>query len=376
MGPHTLWSLQGHYYQSKTDTDKNGGPGGDSFGTYTQNSQVLFRSQILHEDEQEIQWKGTFSLSDLQRDDNTLGPSTFRGSFGKAEASARKNFSHHSVLAGMEGIQESGKSNEIPQQKKTYVFGAFIEDQFHQEKLHANLGLRVDRHEIFGLVATERFSVGYWIWKNFRWKSSIGTGFKSPSLYQLYSSYGNPNLAAEKSIGGDSGFEWITHNWKYEIYYFENKFKKLIDYDSATKKYLNIGSARTRGYEISAGWNPSPWFLRQSFTAVRAIDGTTGQYLLRRPHYSYSFEAGVTQDKYSFSLDGHYTGAREDSDPITFQRKHMPPFLVVGMAGSKKITASVSAQTRIENLLNRQYQETAGYGRPGVSAYVGIEAKL
>jgi vitamin B12 transporter len=40
-----------------------------------------------------------------------------------------------------------------------------------------------------------------------RFKASFCTGFRSPSLYELYSVYGNPDLAPEKSRGWDLGVE-------------------------------------------------------------------------------------------------------------------------------------------------------------------------
>src|SRR5262245_64916418 len=55
-------------------------------------------------------------------------------------------------------------------------------------------------------------------------KGSIGTGFKAPTLSQLYSDFrpvfnfvGNPNLLPEESIGYDFGFEQPLFNDRFRF---------------------------------------------------------------------------------------------------------------------------------------------------------------
>lgn len=52
------------------------------------------------------------------------------------------------------------------------------------------------------------------LWEtNTKFKATIGTGFKAPSLYYLYDpAYGNENLNPEESFGWDFGIEqYLLH---------------------------------------------------------------------------------------------------------------------------------------------------------------------
>src|SRR5690606_36623835 len=68
-------------------------------------------------------------------------------------------------------------------------------------------GLRHDDHSEFGGHTTWRGTASYLFGGTAtRLHSSLGTGFRAPSLYQLYDlSYGNPGLRPETSVSFDIG---------------------------------------------------------------------------------------------------------------------------------------------------------------------------
>ena len=71
-------------------------------------------------------------------------------------------------------------------------------------------------------------------------KGSVGSGFKAPTLDELYDSYpafgffANPNLRPETSLGYDFGFEQSLWNKQVEFgsTYFHNDIKNLIEINS------------------------------------------------------------------------------------------------------------------------------------------------
>ena len=65
-------------------------------------------------------------------------------------------------------------------------------------------------------------------------RASIGTGYRTPTPYELYSDYGNTNLKPETSLTYDLGFET---NFKplatnFYIDFFETKVEDIITYSS------------------------------------------------------------------------------------------------------------------------------------------------
>jgi outer membrane cobalamin receptor len=91
----------------------------------------------------------------------------------------------------------------------TQTLSYWLQDQlFIGENLVLIAGARMDDHQSFGRKTTFRIAPAYEIFSTgTRLKASFGTGFRSPSLYELYSVYGNPDLEPEKSQGWDLGVE-------------------------------------------------------------------------------------------------------------------------------------------------------------------------
>jgi vitamin B12 transporter len=95
----------------------------------------------------------------------------------------------------------------------------------------ASAGVRVDDHSEFGAVSTYKFSLSSPLpWIGTVLKGSIGTGFRSPSLNELYyPGYGNPNLAPERTRGWDCGIRQDVEraHASFELAYFNNVYRNL-----------------------------------------------------------------------------------------------------------------------------------------------------
>jgi len=185
----------------------------------------------------------------------------------------------------------------------------------------ATAGVRLDRHSQFGLALTYRLAPAYFIEKSgTKLKATLGTGFKSPSLYQLYAPatsfgpIGNRDLKPEKSTGWDIGIEQFLFNRKVllGVTYFHNDYRDLIDFDFF-QGYLNIGKAESKGAEFYLQAEPMDKLqLQTSYMKLEAKDKETGTPLLRRPRDK--FTASLN---YSFLRNANiylsvtYTGKRD-----------------------------------------------------------------
>ena len=173
----------------------------------------------------------------------------------------------NTLTAGFEWEEEKGSSS--------YRSGTYISD-FNEKsikntagylqnqcrignKLFTTLGLRADEHELFGTQLNYKISSVYFISQvNTRLKGNWGTGFKAPSLFQLYSDYGNTELKPDESRGYDLGVEQglLEEKVSLGVTCFHNDFENMIDWDNSTGKYKNIGSAWTEGLEVGMGIKP------------------------------------------------------------------------------------------------------------------------
>jgi len=256
----------------------------------------------------------------------------------------------------------------------------YIQDQIRLwDSWFTTLGARVDDHNRFGTKSTYRAASSYLFrGTSTRIKGSFGTGFKAPSLYQLYSSYGDQDLDPEKSTGWDTGVEQSFFRGRliFDATYFRNKFSNMVDFDSGTSKYVNVGKAESKGVEITLHGKPTEELsLRAGYAYTETKDKATGEKLLRRPLNKVSIGAN-----YRFLAKGNidtevlWIDRRDDFDYNSFpaDRVKLSSYTLVNLAASYDITRNIRLLCHVQNLFNEKYQEVFGYGTPGFSAYGGV----
>ena len=91
---------------------------------------------------------------------------------------------------------------------------AELQSRSFRDRLFDTLAVRYDDNDRFGSKVTYRFAPVYVIAETgTKIKASVGTGFKAPSLSQMFQSFpafgffANPDLRPESSLGWDFGFE-------------------------------------------------------------------------------------------------------------------------------------------------------------------------
>jgi len=137
-----------------------------------------------------------------------------------------------------------------------------------------------------------------------------------------------------------------------------------------------VGKAETKGVELTLHGRPTEDLsLRAGYTYTDAEDKTKSEKLLRRPRNKVSF--GVN---YRFLAKGNidtevlWMGNRYDLDYNSFpaERVKMGSYTLVNIAASYDVTKNIKLLCRVENLLNKKFEEVFGYGTPGFSAYGGV----
>jgi len=396
---------------AKADLDNFGGPYGDDPNNIQDYKHVLLRGQIRglflsNRWEQKL----AVSLVDSRRshDNPTDQTHPFDSEKGRFESRSVKldwqnNFFIHpanTLTVGVEHEQEEGESeylmtgqwgsyaSDFPLQKARLT-GIYVQDYVRwADRLFASAGLRYDHHSQAGEALTFRVAPAY-IFKaaGTKLKASLGTGFKAPSLYQLYAPgtyfgpIGNSDLKPEKSLGWDIGFEqpFLGQRARLGITYFHNQFENLISYDSA-RGYINIGKAEAKGVEVELEARPSEGIsLNAAYTRLEARDKVQETDLLRRPKQticaalSYAFI-----DKWNLSVSLNYTGKRKDIDYSAWPAREvvLPGYSLLNGIISFDLNANIELFVRLDNILNARYEMIYGYGALGFSAQAGVKLSL
>ena len=258
----------------------------------------------------------------------------------------------------------------------------FADDQFTIDKnFFMNVAAREDFNESYGAQFTWKLAPGYHITQTgTTLKMTYGTAFKAPSLSQLYDpSFGNPALNPEKSKGWDAGFEQALLKDKlvFGATAFRNDIQQLIG-NANTPPFaaINTGKARTEGVESTATFKPiKTWSLTASHTYTLSENRSGDSELLRRPRHMVN--VGTTynySDAGDVGLNARYSGSRRDIDfNIPFGSVYVKSYTALDLSTNYKINPNLSLYGRVDNVLNKHYEEVFGYGEPGLTAFVGAK---
>src|SRR5690606_30774053 len=96
--------------------------------------------------------------------------------------------------------------------------------------------LRADYYNKFEDKTTGKVGIKHLITDDLNVSSNYGTAYNVPTLYNLYSEYGNENINPEKTKSFDVNLEYKNLG----LTYFNNKIEDMIDYDFGTSKYNNL----------------------------------------------------------------------------------------------------------------------------------------
>jgi vitamin B12 transporter len=256
--------------------------------------------------------------------------------------------------------------------------------------LTATGGVRYDHHNQFGGHTTASGSVVYSPNEGLTAvRGSYSEGFKAPSLFQLYSNYGNNTLRPETSRGWDAGVTQRTRDGKLEasVTWFHRVSNNLIEFvncvddsgictDRPFGTYDNVDRARSQGAEVAITLKPVEAFvISASYTYLDARDRSPGSdtfdnRLARRPTNSITLNADYD---WAFGLK---TGATVIHVSSSFDdaanTERLKGYVLTGLRASYPLGRHFEVFGRIDNLFDVHYETALDYGQPGRAAYGGI----
>jgi vitamin B12 transporter len=241
------------------------------------------------------------------------------------------------------------------------------------EKFILNAGVRHDDYHSAGAATTGRAGAAWLLSeKRTKLRVTMGTGFTAPGSDDRFGvpqwgQLGNPGLRPEKSTGWDAGIDqtFADERLTTSATYFENRFRDLFDYDfnptTFAGQVVNRDRATTRGVELSAQARLHERVqLRGSYTWLDAFDRDTHARLIRRPRHVADLDARVQAARgILVGLGAHLVANRLDNTPTGTAR--IEDYTTLRAYVSCAVREDVTLRLRIENALDRQYDEVAGY---------------
>lgn len=392
------------YNRSHSQLDNRGGVGGDDPNRILRNHEFFTRGEFNAKLLDKTLTPGAYiSYTRHNLDDNNAvddaSAELFNSSFGGdvVTVGSRLAWAPSEIFSSVIGGETQGERAD------SYYFsdGAFgpFEDNLYGSEARTNsaffesrvaydstayidAGVRHDNHSIFGGKTTFKVAPALLVSDDTKLRGSVGTGFKAPSLVQLYSSYGNRDLEAETSTGWDVGVDQVVikDRLSTSLTFFHNSFDELITFDPSTFVLENISSATTQGLEASVSVELSEDLsLRGAYTYTDTENDETGESLLRRPRNKGSLTAVYQPtSRVRSQLQWRVYGSRFDNDFNAFppERVTLAGYGLVDLSVSYQLSDTLELFSRVDNLFDQEYQEVLGFGTMGAAAYGGIKVSL
>ncbi|MFO1012950.1 MAG: TonB-dependent receptor [Caulobacteraceae bacterium] len=238
--------------------------------------------------------------------------------------------------------------------------------------------VRYDDPSVYGSKVTARVSADWTIGQGFSVFAAWGEGYKTPTISQVACDFCFPagpsvGLRPEEAEGYESALSWRSADDAVEIKatLYRLTVKGQIDFSASFPfRYANLEATRTDGVEVSADWRINDaWRVKGFYAWTDARDAVTDARLVRVPEHSGAVTVFWTGQDKGLTLTVRGEGEQADSPPAR------QSFVIADLAGYLDLNEGVRLTARIENLADQHYQETYGYGEPGVTAFVGVQLK-
>ena len=385
--PMANFSVSPFFRYTSFNGDYDGGSFTDAANTYTSKSKVYGMDGMYTGDAFAVQFNYQRTLPERTYID-TWGENTYSGFTDHLELFGRGSLGEKGKLIGglayqsfqVEGIEETSTLLS-PYLLMHVTLGAFSGD----------MGVRYNLHNEFGNAHTYSINPSYRITENSKLFLSYGTGFKVPTMSELYGMWGaNINLKPEKSNSFEFGIKGslMEDKFSYGATYFNRKIEDVIIYNFVSG-YLNSDLQHDKGLELNLDYQASSLFnvgIQYEYLdgEITPGDNTIDPYfnLYRRPKHRIA--SAITynhEDLGLLTFRINYTDQRTDLfyNAVTWMTEEatLDSFFYAQIYGQYNFRwDKLKAFVDVKNLFNTDFQEVYGYQTPGINFKLGVVVEL
>ncbi|WP_444930947.1 TonB-dependent receptor plug domain-containing protein [Microbulbifer sp. SSSA002] len=348
---------------------------------FSQESTRVSLARKGEEGQQEL----AYTRSDLQRTYISEGVVSYEaeGDIEKLNFTGSHGFSReHAVVYGVEHREDTVGGQERDQ------WAVYSEYQgSYADQAYITLGLRHDNNSDFGSYNSFRVSSAYLFEEvangTVKIKSSYGTGFRAPSLYEInyntnafdwvtFTPLELPSLKPEESRGLDLGVEYFGENALYlELVLFKQVIENEIGFDMVgyTGYLQSSGESESQGVEFVAETQLSDSLLLSANYTYTDAETADDSPRARSPKHLANL--GFTYKPISaLSLA---VNLRASADVVDSDGSSLDNYQVLDASVRYQLNDSTTVFVRGENLTDDDYVEASGYNTAGLAGYAGVE---
>ena len=314
----------------------------------------------------------------------------------------------NSVVFGIEREDDKiGYNKDLSGQKDkhNYVTSKFFDLQSRiTNNFYFTFGSRFDEHSIAGDEDSHRTTLAYLFDdKSLKIKGSYGTGFRYPSLYEMFFVYAANsqslvNVKAENSQSFDIGFEKLIKdlNLNIEATYFNLKYNDVLEgwktgtsSGSAYTTQNMPGTVKSQGLELNSKWTPGSLInFELNYTYTSTYDGAeqddpdksssyTNSQMVRVPRNLINIKTNFLLpniDNLNFSLNAKWSDKARDygNGNRTYNDERTDDYLVNDLIANYELWNTYNLYLKISNLFDEKYETARDYSQIGRSFNFGF----
>ena len=334
--------------------------------------------------------------------DQTTSHNSSTTNLYRTEIQANNKISDNFILtSGIEGTASNVNSN-IFGKPAANGFGAYSQaDVKFKFPLSLSAGVRYDIDKIKTLekfdAVSPKFGLNYKLSDKLILRSSIGTGFRAPSLAEAFTSTTasgiivrpNPNIKPEHNFTFEVGANYqACTNINIDAAVFNNEYYDFIEPELLVDslgvsfgRFDNISRARIQGFEIDSKYDIIPDYLNfsLSYTYLWTRDLNTNKALKYRPRQMIYVNLDYKFSSFELGSDFRYLSRVEEIDDlsrfINDGNQRVAIYVLDLRAGYNFMTFNVPGRffINVNNVLNYYYVELIGNISPIRNASLSLE---
>ena len=252
---------------------------------------------------------------------------------------------------------------------------------------NAELGGRINNHSVYGWNGTYSINPSFNI--NDQWKVfvNVASAYHVPSLYQLYSEYGNKNLKPEISQTYEGGIQYTSGKIQSRLVYFKRDIKDVISFytDPLTymSYYINADKQNDNGIEAELSFSPVKTVLinaNYSYVDGKIKTSSTGKdtsyfNLYRRPHNVFNLNINWQIKQFALTAKLHTTSFYYEAVYGAAPEK-FDGYYTIDLYGEYKPAKNLAIFADARNVTDQKYFELPGYNSKRFNIMAGVRLQF
>ncbi len=256
-------------------------------------------------------------------------------------------------------LEQKIKTTEYYQKNKRINDGFMVGYLLVQNKHNFQTNIRKDLNSNYDDSLTGNLGYAYMINENWRFATSAGTAFVSPTFNFAYATadpdaLGNPELKPEKSKNIEASIRYKDDSGTLSFTAFDNEIRDFIiyTYGMSPQSTMNLNRAKIQGFSLAGSQFIGHFQISGSVTNQSPKNEDTEKYLPYRSNILGNINFNYFIGNWNFGVENTGSGIRYDDKANT---RKISGYILTNFVADYKFSDQLKFNLRLNNVLDKDY---------------------